>query len=345
MEVYTTIDQKNLNVAQSSAIGAETLGFDGIYTLENKHDPFLPLASALVATKNIALSTGIALAFTRSPMLTANLAWDLQTSSGGRFTLGLGPQIKAHNVRRFSVSWSAPAPRIKEYIMAIRHIWDCWTTGTKLNFQGKYYQFDLMPPNFVPEPTDVAPPPIFLGAVGPTMMKVAGEVADGVILHPLCTEKYFDQIVMPNLSIGLKKARKKRENFKVVGGRFFNTGRTEKEVNSKRAWAKERIGFYASTPAYWPVLNSEGVEEIGPKLRELTRQGKWSQMSDIVPNSLVDACCLSGTYDQIAEEILRKVGTQIDTILVSQSYEKQVWLPTKTIEDIQKIATPFRNYI
>ena len=154
MEVYTTIDQRNLNVASSSALGAEALGFDGVYSLENKHDPFLPLASALITTKKISLSTGIALSFTRSPMLTAHLSWDLQVSSGGRFILGLGPQIKAHNVRRFSVPWFPPAPRMKEYIQSIRHIWDCWKNGTKLDFQGEFYKFDSHGPSRVFEEID-----------------------------------------------------------------------------------------------------------------------------------------------------------------------------------------------
>ena len=344
MEVFTTIDQKNLNLASSSALGAETLGFNGIYTLENKHDPYLPLASATITTEKISLLTGIALSFTRSPMLTANLAWDLQVSSGGRFILGIGPQIKAHNVRRFSVPWSAPAPRIKEYVQTIRHIWDCWKNGTKLDFQGNIYKLDLMPPNFVPEKSEVKLPPIFLGAVGPSMLRVAGEVADGVILHPLCTVKYYDKVVLPNLSLGFKKAGKKRENFKIVGGRFFNTGKSKKDVSIKRAWAKERIAFYASTPAYWPVLESEGIKEIGPALRDLTRQGKWNEMAKIVPESLVEACCLNGTYSEIADQVNEKVATQIDTILVSQSYEQQVWLPTETLKSLQSINTPFKEY-
>ena len=345
MEVFTTIDQKNLNLASSSALGAEALGFDGIYTLENKHDPYLPLASATVTTEKISLLTGIALSFTRSPMLTANLAWDLQVSSDGRFVLGLGPQIKAHNVRRFSVPWSAPAPRMKEYVLAIRHIWNCWKNGAKLDFQGKFYKLDLMPPNFVPEKSNVKPPPIFLGAVGPSMMQVAGEVADGVILHPLCTEKYYNKVVLPNLTLGLKKAKKKRENFKVVGGRFFNTGRSEDDVNLKRKWARERIAFYSSTPAYWPVLESEGIEELGPVLRDLTRQGKWSEMAGIVPENFVEACCLNGTHTEIAEHVNKKVAQQIDTILVSQSYEQQIWLPTETLNSLRSINTPFKKYI
>ena len=345
MEVFTTIDQKNLNLASSSALGAEALGFDGIYSLENRHDPYLPLAAATVTTEKIRLLTGIALSFTRSPMLTANLAWDLQVSSGGRFILGLGPQIKAHNVRRFSVPWTAPAPRMKEYVLAIRHIWDCWINGAKLNFQGNFYKLNLMPPNFIPEKSDVKLPPIFLGAVGPSMMQVAGEVADGVILHPLCTEEYYNTVVLPNLSLGLKKAKKKRENFKIVGGRFFNTGKSEDDVHVKRNWAKERIAFYASTPAYWPVLKAEGIEEIGPALRDLTRLGRWSEMAKIVPESFVEACCLNGTHKEIAEQVKKKVAQQIDTILVSQSYEQQVWLPSETLKALRAINTPFKRHV
>ena len=191
MKVNTSIPADDLNAVGAAARNAQKSGFSGISTQENRQDPFLPLAVAASQTELLEIRTSIAIAFARSPMVAANLSWDLHRASGGRFTLGLGSQVKGHNVRRFSVPWSAPAPRMREYVQSIRAIWDCWQNGTKLDYQGEHYQFSLMTPNFTPEPLEGDLPKLQIAAVGPVMMRVAAEECDGVMLHAFCTRPYI----------------------------------------------------------------------------------------------------------------------------------------------------------
>jgi probable F420-dependent oxidoreductase len=209
MRVATTVPQDDLRKVKTAAQSTEADGYNIITTMENKHDPYLPLAIAAVETETIELATAIAISFSRSPMATANLSWDLNEASRGRFILGLGTQVKAHNERRFSVPWSPPAPRMKEYIQALKAIWRCWRFGDDLKFEGQHYQFTLMPPYFNPESLGLRLPPVTLAAVGPAMLRVAGEVADGARLHPFCTPKYLSETVLPEL----KKRDGKRRTF------------------------------------------------------------------------------------------------------------------------------------
>ena len=210
MRVMTTIPQHDLRLVPDRVRAIEAAGYDGIVTMENRHDPFMPLAVAATQSERLQLATGIAIAFARSPMSVANLGWDLQAASGGRFVVGIGSQVKGHNVRRFSVEWSPPAPRMREYVQALRAIWRCWKTGEALDYQGQHYRFTLMTPNFRPEPIDVGPPPVTIAAVGPAMLRVAGEECDGVRLHPFCTRKYLEQVVLPRLQQALRRSGRAR---------------------------------------------------------------------------------------------------------------------------------------
>src|SRR5476649_1743491 len=200
MRIFTTLPQHDLRKVGPAARAIEAAGYAGVNTQENQHDPFLSLAVAGVATERIELHTNIAIAFARSPMVCANVGWDLAASTGGRFTLGLGSQIRAHNERRFSVPWTAPAPRMREYVQAVLAIWAAWKGDGKLGYEGKHYRFTLMTPNFVPEPYDGPLPRLGLAAVGPAMLKVAAEESDDVKLHSFCTRKYLEQNIMPILN-------------------------------------------------------------------------------------------------------------------------------------------------
>ena len=226
----------------------EAAGYDVVTTQENRHDPFLPLAVAAVASEKVTLATSISIAFARSPMVFANLAWDLQKASRGRFVLGLGSQVKGHNERRFSVPWSAPAPRLRECVQAIRAIWACWGEGEKLDFQGEHYRFSLMTPNFTPEPMDEAPPPITIAAVGPAMMRVAGEVCDGARLHGFCTRKYLEEVAVPRLEGAMQAAGRDRRAFEISGGGFVATGATDEAVARAFEWVRMRVGFLWLNP-------------------------------------------------------------------------------------------------
>src|ERR1051325_2636828 len=223
MRILTQLPQNDLARVAASARASEAAGYDGLTTSENKNDPFLAHALAAVATTRPSLETSIAISFSRSPMAVANVSWDLQSASRGRFVLGLGSQVKAHNERRFSVPWTAPAPRMREYVLALRAIWRSWEKGDTLDVRGAHYTFTLMTPNFTPVSTHQPPIPVTIAAVGPAMLRVAGEVCDGVRLHGFCTRKYIDEVVMRELRAGMAKVNRSRERFAISGGGFIAT--------------------------------------------------------------------------------------------------------------------------
>lgn len=331
MRVVTTIDQQDLQQVPAAARAAESAGFDGIVSMENQHNPFLCLAVAATVTHRLELATSIAIGFARSPMVAANVGWDLQRGSRGRFSLGLGTQIKPHNEKRFSVPWSAPAPRMREYVQAVRAIWRCWGEGEKLDFRGEHYTFTLMTPNFTPPPLDTPPPKLTIAAVGPAMLRVAGEVCDGVRLHPFCTRRYMDEVIGPRLAAGFAISARTRESFEVSGGGFVATGASDQEVARMLETVRQRIGFYASTPAYWPVLDLHGLGELGRSLNALSKQGRWADMTRAVPDELVQLMCAVGRHDQLAGAIAARFAGACDVVTVSTP------LPPDLIQDIQRI--------
>ncbi|MCG8695801.1 MAG: TIGR03617 family F420-dependent LLM class oxidoreductase [Minwuiales bacterium] len=344
MRVLTTVPQADLTEVPDAARRVEADGYDAIVTMENRHDPFLPLAVAATATERVELVTGIAIAFARSPMSVANMSWDLQGASRGRFVLGLGSQVKGHNVRRFSVPWSPPAPRMREYIEGLRAIWRCWKTGEKLDYRGEHYQFTLMTPNFTPEPIEAPMPAVTIGAVGPAMMKVAAEVCDGVRLHPFCTRRYMEEMVVPKLEQGLAKTGRSREQFEITGGGFIATGPDDEAVDKMVEWVRMRIGFYGSTPAYFPVLELHGLEDLGHKLNRMSKEGQWEQMTAEIPDDVVRMFAAIGKHDEIAAEIERHFGGVSDAIFASVATTMPADYPPGLIQDIQRIKTRFSEY-
>ena len=314
MKVNTGIPVHDLKAVGAAAQTAEATGFSGISTQENRQDPFLPLAVAAAHTEDLELRTSIAIAFARSPMVAANMSWDLQRASNGNFTLGLGSQVKGHNVRRFSVPWSAPAPRMREYVQAIRAIWDCWKNGTPLDYQGEHYQFSLMTPNFTPEPLDGELPKIQIAAVGPAMMKVAAEECDGVMLHAFCTRKYLDEVILPKLQQGLNAKGKARTDFEISGGGFLVTGKDDEAVDKMFEWVRMRVGFYGSTPSYWPVFEAHGWQDLGQKLNDMSKKGQWQDMTKEISDDVLHEFCAVGRFDEIEKEISRRFAGPIDVI-------------------------------
>jgi len=335
MKITTSLPVADLQTVGGTAKELEAAGFDGVSTQESAHDPFMPLAVAATTTATLELKTSVAIAFARSPMVAANLGWDLQAASHGRFTLGLGSQVKGHNVRRFSVPWSAPAPRLREYVQAVRAIWRCWQHGERLDYQGEHYQFSLMTPNFSPQPLSCALPPIHISAVGPAMMKLAGEECDGVMLHPFCSKLYLQQSVIPRLEKALADSGRKRENFEISGGGFVATGVDDEAVANMFEWVRMRIGFYGSTPAYWPVLETHGLEDLGHKLNALSKQGEWDAMTAQIPDDLVYKFAAVGRFDEIANKIDQRYGGISDAIAGTTD------MPKGLLQDIARIATPY----
>ncbi len=331
MKVLTSIPAHDLQLVGPAAAAVESRGFTGVTTQENRHDPFLPLAVAATHTSKLELRTSVAIAFARSPMSAANLGWDLQNASKGRFTLGLGSQVKGHNKRRFSVPWSPPAPRLREYVQALRAIWDCWQNGTRLDYQGKHYQFTLMTPNFTPEKLSVALPRVAIAAVGPAMLKVAAEECDGAMLHAFCTRKYLDEVIVPRLNAGLAGRGRARSDFEVSGGGFVATGADDAAVQEMFEWVRMRIGFYGSTPAYWPVLAVHGLEDLGSKLNDLSKKGQWQQMTREISDDVVHLFAAVGRFDEIAAAITRRFGGAVDAVGLPDS------APPDLLADIARI--------
>jgi probable F420-dependent oxidoreductase len=247
-------------------------------------------------------------------MASANIAWDLQAASNGRFTLGIGSQVKGHNLRRFSVGWTPPAPRMREYVQSLRAIWDCWQHGSELDYQGQHYQFSLMTPNFTPEPLSCGLPKIQIAAVGPVMMKVAAEECDGVMLHAFCTRKYLDEVVVPRLKRGVKASGREWEDFEVSGGGFVATGKDDESVQKMFEWIRMRVGFYGSTPSYWPVFESHGLEDLGLELNAMSKEGKWDDMTLAVTDDVVRLFAAVGRHDEIVNEIANRFGGVADIV-------------------------------
>ncbi|MDH3625628.1 MAG: TIGR03617 family F420-dependent LLM class oxidoreductase [Myxococcales bacterium] len=285
----------------------EDAGFDGCFTFEGPHEPFTRLALA-AEHSNLEIGTGLAIAFARTPMTVANLAHDLQHFSGGRFWLGLGSQIKPHIEARYSMPWSKPVTRMKEFVRALRAIWACWNENEKLDFRGEFYTHTLMPPIFNPGPARGGAPPIYLGGVGPKMTEAAGEVADGMLLHPFHTERSLKEIMMPSITRGLKTSGRTLANFALCAQVIIVTGRSDAEQENARTMARNQIAFYASTPAYRSVLESEGRSELQPELRQMTKEGRWHEMATKIDSELLDKIAAVGTPKEVAEVLLRRYG-------------------------------------
>ena len=337
MRVLTALTQEDLNDVTAAARAAEAAGYDGLLTMENKHNPFLALGVAAVATTRVELATGVAIAFPRSPMVTASIAFDLQRASRGRFVLGIGPQVRAHNEKRFSVPWTAPAPRMREYVEGMRAIWRAWERGDKLDYRGQHYTFTLMTPNFRPSPSGQPMVPVTLAAVGPHMLRLSGEIADGVRLHPLCTQRYLDEAVLPLVGEGLAKGGRPREHFEISGGGFIATGPDDAAVQKMFEWVRYRVAFYGSTPAYWPVFELHGQGELGRKLNVMSKAAQWDRMAAEVSDDVVRHFAAIGTHAQIAREIERRVGGRVDALALGG-------LPPDLVQDVRRIPSRFAGY-
>ena len=343
MRVFTSLPQHDLAQVSAAAQAIEAAGYTGVTTQENKHDPFLSLAVAGAVTKRIELHTSVAIAFARSPMTCANVGWDLASSTGGRFTLGLGSQVRAHNERRFSVPWSPPAPRMREYVQAIRAIWAAWKGNGKLAYEGKHYRFTLMTPNFTPEPYDGPTPRIGMAAVGPLTLKVAAEEADSVKLHSFCTRKYLEQNTLPIIDAGLAASGRTREAFEITGGGFVVTGKDDAAVAKLFDWVRYRVAFYGSTPAYWPVFEVHGLGDLGRKLNAMTRAGQWTEMAKEVSDDVVHLFAAVGRHDQIATAIAERFGGLVDSIGASANASKPSDLPADLLQDLGRIPTSYKQ--
>jgi probable F420-dependent oxidoreductase len=332
MRVDGTVMTARPEEMPAAARELEELGYDGVFTAETSHDPFLPIALAALETERIELATGIAVAFARNPMSTAVIGNDLQLYTKGRFILGLGSQIKPHIEKRFSMPWSEPANRMREFILAMRAIWACWNDGDKLDFRGEFYRHTLMTPFFNPGPNPYRAPKVFLAAVGERMSEVAGEVADGVLLHGFTTERYVREVTMPALERGWARAGKQRADFELSGPMFVVTGTNEEEYEAARRGTKQQIAFYGSTPAYRGVLELHGWGDLQRDLNRLSKQGEWVQMGELVDDEILGTFAVTGDPEDIPAKLLDRYGDVVDRISFYAPYKSDPERWSRVIE-------------
>lgn len=344
MRVIAHLPNQDLRQAQAFARIAEEVGLDGVVALENQHNPYLPLAASALVTERMQLGTAVAMAFPRSPTINAMEAWDVHLASRGRFYLGLGPQVKTHNERRYGIPWSAPAPRMRDYIGAVRAIWRCWEKEERLDYHSEHYTLTLMTPNFSPRPTGLPPPPVSIAAVGPAMYRVATQVCDGVRLHPLTTRRLLEQVIDVRIREGLAKAQRERRNLEVIGGSFIATGPDQAAVKKMSEYLRYRIAFYSSTPAYWNVLRLHGLEDLGKKLNAYPRAGRWNEMAAQVPDDVLNLFAVVGTYDIIAKKIDERFGGIADTITLPITSDADRGALREVVESIQRVPCKFERY-
>jgi probable F420-dependent oxidoreductase len=344
MRVFTAIPMADWRQAGPAARAAEDAGFDAVMTVELGHDVFTPLALAALATQRVELTPSIAVAFPRSPTITASHAWDLQANSAGRFVLGLGSQVKGHNERRFGIEWTPPAPRLRDYIGALRALWRCWETGEKLDYHSKHYTLTLMTPAFSPAPTGLPMVPITIAAVGEAMLRVAGEAADGARLHPLCSRRYLEETCLPRIAEGMTRSGRTREHFDVHGGGFVVTGPDTDAVARAAVRTRERIAFYASTRTYLPILALHGLEDLGLKLHNMSVRGNWQNMAAEITDDVLHVFAACAPYAGLTTAIADRFGGAADSIDLNFPPDAPPGLQRELLADIRRIPHRFTGF-
>jgi probable F420-dependent oxidoreductase len=314
LDAGLAVEGKHLPGIDETARAAEDLGFDGLWTSETKHDSFLPLAVAANGTRRLDLGTSIAIAFSRSPMTTAQIAWDLQDLSGGRFILGLGTQVKAHITRRFGMPWDKPASRLKDYILALRAIWESFQTKGSLDYEGEFYRHTLMTPFFNPGPIDHPEIPIYIAGVNTRLARLAGELCDGFHVHPFHTPEYVRRVVKPAITEGAEREGRNSENVRLATSVFVITGEKEEEIEAQRQKIRAQAAFYASTPTYRTILEVHDWEETGEKLGELARNKKWDEMPNLITDEMLNAFAVEAAPDEVGSVLAERYEGLIDRV-------------------------------
>ncbi len=319
--------------ADEKAALLEKSGYDGVWTSELSHDPFFPLIKAIDATSDIQIGTNIAVAFARNPMIIANIGWDLQDYSEGRFILGLGTQIKPHITKRFGMPWTKPVAQMREFIEAVRAIWTAWETGEPLKFEGDVYRHTLMTPAFTPPPLKHGRPPIYLAAVGPAMVKLAARVADGYLCHGFVTDEYLRDVSIPAFLSELEKAGRTRDEVEIALPAFTVVGDTDEELENSAKGVRAQMSFYGSTPAYKVVLDHHGWEDAHLELNKLSKQGEWEKMSNVITDEILEKFAAIGTAEEAAQQLVDRFGDMIDRV----AYFGNLTNDPDRIKDVRKI--------
>jgi probable F420-dependent oxidoreductase len=293
---------------------ADETGFDGLWTFETAHEPFLPLVLAAEHSRNLSLGTSIAVAFARSPTVLAYTGWDLARFSSGRFIMGLGTQVKGHNERRFGVKWERPVEKMREVILALRAVWECWQNRTKLNFQGEFFKLTLMTPFFSPQPHEYYRIPIYIAGVNRRMCQLAGELCQGFHVHPLHTSRYLREVVTPSIQRGLTAGGRDRKAIELSSSIFVIPTDDAKQVQRYESEIRQQIAFYASTPPYRPVFEIEGWGETAQSLGRLAASGRWNDMPLLISDAMLDAFALRGSWAELPAQVLEKYEGVLDRV-------------------------------
>jgi probable F420-dependent oxidoreductase len=323
VKLDTTIAIDDLGDVPALAREAEELGVDGLWTAETRHDPFLPLALAAEHTRRVSLGTAIAVAFPRSPTVVAHVAWDLQAASGGRMILGLGTQVKGHIERRFSVKWTAPGPRLREYILALRALWTAWQDRGPVSFRGEHYAITLTTPFFAPAPIEHPRIPIYIAAVNAYNLRLAGELCEGVHLHPFHSVKYLREFALPNIEAGLAKGGRTRDALALACSVFMITGRDAEAMARAREHARAQIAFYASTRTYEPVLAAHGWQDLTPRLHRKSVEGDWAGMAAMVTDEMLEVFAVEAPLDGLRAALEERYGGLLDRIAPYVALERR----------------------
>ena len=339
MKVDAMLQGTGLAELAKEARDREAAGYDGLWSFEGPHDPFLPLMPVAEHTSRITVGTAIAVAFARNPMTMAYVAHDVQVHSEGRFLLGLGSQVKPHIERRFAMPWSRPAARMREYVSALRAIWSAWETGERLNFRGDFYSHTLMTPFFTPEPSPWGPPKVYLAAVGDQMTRTAGEVCDGLQPHPFTTRRYLEERTLPTLQEGLAASGRSLDGFSISFSGFVVSGTTEEEMAAAARGTREQIAFYGSTPAYRKVLDLHGWSELGDELNKLSRgtdPARWRRMGELVDDEVLHAFAVVAEPDRVGAAVLDRFGGLVDRFTFYTPYPHADDLFARAIEELRR---------
>jgi len=327
LKVDGAVSSQLANVARAAS-KLERRGYDCCWTAEINHDPFLPLVLAAEHTTRIELGTSIAVAFVRNPMTVANIGWDLQAYSDGRFILGLGSQVQPHIEKRFSMPWGQPVRRMREFVVALREIWACWRDGTKLRFEGDFYTHKLMTSMFTPEPQPHPFPKVFVAGVGEAMTEMCSEVADGLLAHAFTTKRYFEEVTTPALLRGMQRSGRQRSEFQLSAPIFVVTGNDESELAAGAVGTRKQIAFYGSTPAYRRVLELHGWGDLHTELHRLSLEGQWDAMGSLIDDEILEAFAVVAPVDTVASKIRGRCDGVIDRVLVG--FPSSISEPTVT---------------
>jgi probable F420-dependent oxidoreductase len=319
MRLYTTAPLEDPRQARTLYGELEEIGYDGAFSFEAKHDPFLPLAVAGEHTSRIQLGTAIAIAFARNPMTLASVGYGLQSLTGGRFLLGLGSQVRPHIERRFSATWSHPARRMREMVQAIQAIWARWEGEAELDFRGEFYRHTLMIPAFDPGPNPYGRPPIYTAGFGPKMTAVAGEVADGFLAHPFTTRRSLQEHTLPALERGLAASGRERGALDVICATLVVTAATEEGLEASKDAARKQLAFYGSTPAYRPTLDCHGWGDLHVELNRMSKAGRWDEMAGLIDDDVLEAIAVVGPRDRIALQLHERLDGIADGVSLTHN--------------------------